>query len=99
MPGAADDEPQAVSDVPMPIAAIVRSIAELPTARPIDVRKSRLAIPLFFVGISFPAVNRLADYKSVETICHSTGGRAAWIESATSRLDRAGHMKFPRACR
>ena len=40
----ADDEPHADNEVLMPMAAIVRSIAELPTALPIDVRNSRRAI-------------------------------------------------------
>ncbi len=43
-PGEAEDEPQAVRVEPMPMAAIVFSIAEPPTARPMDARKSRLAI-------------------------------------------------------
>ena len=42
-PAAAEDEPQLASDVPMPMASIVRSIAEPPTARPTEVKKSRLA--------------------------------------------------------
>ena len=46
--GAADEEPQAFKAVPMPIAAIVRSIAEPPTARPTEARKSRLAIRVGF---------------------------------------------------
>jgi len=58
-PGAADDDPQALSDVPIPIAAIVRSIAELPTARPMEVRNSRLARLVFFVGMILSAA--LAD--------------------------------------
>jgi hypothetical protein len=41
MPGAAEDEPQLASEVPMPIAAIVLNIAELPTALPTAVRNSR----------------------------------------------------------
>jgi hypothetical protein len=41
VPGAADDDPQLASEVPMPIAAIVLNIAELPTARPTAVRNSR----------------------------------------------------------
>lgn len=41
---AADEEPQAFNVVPIPSAAIVRSIAEPPTARPTEARKSRLAI-------------------------------------------------------
>ena len=40
----ADEEPQALSVVPIPMAAIVRSIAEPPTARPTEARKSRLAM-------------------------------------------------------
>ncbi len=40
-PGAADDEPQAASEVPIPIAAIVRNIAEPPTALPMAVKNSR----------------------------------------------------------
>jgi hypothetical protein len=40
-PGAADDDPQLASEVPIPIAAIVLNIAELPTARPTAVRNSR----------------------------------------------------------
>jgi len=39
--GAADDDPQLASEVPMPIAAIVLNIAELPTALPTAVRNSR----------------------------------------------------------
>ena len=58
-PGAADDDPQALSVVPMPIASIVRNIAELPTARPIDVRKARLAIVLFFAVIFLSALSGL----------------------------------------
>ena len=46
--GAADEEPQALKVVPMPIAVIVRSIAEPPTARPTEARKSRLAIRVGF---------------------------------------------------
>lgn len=45
-PGAAEDEPQAESVVPIPIAAIVRSIAELPTALPTAVRNSRRLMSL-----------------------------------------------------
>lgn len=41
--GAAAEEPQLEIDVLTPIAAIVLNIAELPTARPIEVRNSRLA--------------------------------------------------------
>jgi len=41
VPGAAEDEPQLASEVPMPIAAIVLNIAELPTALPTAVRNSR----------------------------------------------------------
>ena len=40
-PGAAEDDPHALSEVPIPIAAIVRNIAELPTALPTAVRNSR----------------------------------------------------------
>lgn len=54
-PGAADDDPQALNEEPMPIAAIVLSIAELPTARPIEVRNSRLARLAFFVVIILSA--------------------------------------------
>ncbi|MDH3988723.1 MAG: hypothetical protein OEV34_06330, partial [Gammaproteobacteria bacterium] len=50
-PGAAEDDPQAARDVPIPIAAMVLSIAEPPTARPIDARKSRLAIRVVFKSI------------------------------------------------
>ena len=50
-PGAAEEDPQALRVVPIPIAIIVRSIAELPTARPIEVRKSRLAMLVFFAVI------------------------------------------------
>ncbi len=39
--GAADDDPQLASEVPMPIAPIVLNIAELPTALPTAVRNSR----------------------------------------------------------
>ena len=46
--GAADEEPQAFKVVAMPIAVIVRSIAEPPTARPMETRKSRLAIRVGF---------------------------------------------------
>ena len=60
VPGAAEDDPQAFNVVPIPIAIIVRSIAELPTARPIEVRKSRLAIELFFEVIVFSALAGLA---------------------------------------
>jgi hypothetical protein len=49
--GAADEEPQLASDVPIPIAAIVFNMAELPTARPIDVKKSRRAIRFCFAFI------------------------------------------------
>ena len=42
--GAAEDEPQADRDVPMPSAAIARSIADPPTALPIEARNSRRAI-------------------------------------------------------
>ena len=62
-PGAADDDPQAFNVVPIPIAAIVRNIAELPTARPIEVRKSRLAMVLFFVVIFSSAWCRLIHYR------------------------------------
>jgi hypothetical protein len=41
VPGAAEDEPQLASEVPMPIATIVLNIAELPTALPTAVRNSR----------------------------------------------------------
>jgi hypothetical protein len=47
---AADDEPQADSVLVMPIAAIALSIAEPPTARPIDSRNCRLAIGLSFIS-------------------------------------------------
>ena len=50
-PGAADDEPQAVSVEPIPMAAIVLNIAEPPTARPIDIRKS---LRLRFAAICSP---------------------------------------------
>lgn len=53
-PGDADDEPQAASEVLIPIAAIVRSIAELPTAFPIAVRNSRRAIFSFSELTQFP---------------------------------------------
>jgi len=43
-PGEAEEEPQADNVEPMPMAAIVLSMAEPPTALPIDARKSRLAI-------------------------------------------------------
>jgi len=48
VPGDADDDPQAESVVPIPIATMVLSIAEPPTARPIDARNSRrvLALPI-----------------------------------------------------
>lgn len=62
-PGAADEDPQALSDVPMPIAIIVRSIAELPTARPIEVRKSRLAMLVFFEVIFLSNDRRPTHYK------------------------------------
>jgi len=39
--GAAEDDPQLASDVPIPIAAIVLNIAEPPTALPMAVRNSR----------------------------------------------------------
>jgi hypothetical protein len=60
IPGAADEEPQLASDVPMPIAAIVFNMAELPTARPIDVRKSRRAIRFCvgFIGSYLICCNR-----------------------------------------
>lgn len=45
-PGAADDAPQLASEVPMPIAAIVLNIAELPTALPTAVRNSRRRNPV-----------------------------------------------------
>jgi hypothetical protein len=57
LPGAADEEPQADNDVPMPIAAIVRNMAELPTARPIEVRKSRRAIRSWLEVINSPSRN------------------------------------------
>lgn len=41
--GAADDDPHDETDVVMPIADIARSIAELPTVRPMAVKKSRRA--------------------------------------------------------
>ena len=63
-PGAAEEDPQAFRVVPMPIATIVRSIAELPTARPIEVRKSRLAMLLFFEVILLSIDRRLTHYKS-----------------------------------
>jgi hypothetical protein len=63
-PGAAEDDPQAFKVVPIPIAIIVRSIAELPTARPIDVRKSRLAILLFFEVILLPDCRQSDNYNS-----------------------------------
>ena len=53
---AADEEPQALSVVPMPIATIVRSIAEPPTARPTETRKSRLAIR---VGLDLISVAKI----------------------------------------
>jgi len=43
-PDAADDDPQLAVDAPRPIAIIVLSSAELPAARPIAVRNSRLAM-------------------------------------------------------
>jgi hypothetical protein len=51
-PGAADDDPQLVVAAPRPIAIIVLSIAELPAARPIAVRKSRLARRFLFTAIA-----------------------------------------------
>jgi hypothetical protein len=62
-PAAADDDPQAPSVVPMPMAAIVRSTAELPTARPMEVRKSRRAMLAFLLGIFLSTVHWLNDYK------------------------------------
>jgi hypothetical protein len=62
-PLAAEDDPQAFSVVPIPIAAIVLSIAELPTARPIEVRKSRLAMPLFFIAMFVPAIRPPTHYR------------------------------------
>jgi len=41
VPEAAEDDPQLASDVPIPIAAMVLNIAELPTALPMAVRNSR----------------------------------------------------------
>jgi len=41
VPGAAEDDPQLASEVPIPIAAMVRNIAEPPTALPMAVRNSR----------------------------------------------------------
>ena len=43
-PPAAEEEPQLVDAVAMPIATMVRSIAVLPTALPTEVRNSRRAI-------------------------------------------------------
>ena len=40
----AEEDPQATATVLMPIAVMVRSIEALPTARPIEVRKSRRPI-------------------------------------------------------
>ena len=42
---AADDEPQAATEVLIPRASIARSIAEPPAALPIEVRNSLRAIP------------------------------------------------------
>ena len=42
---AADEEPQAEIEVPIPIAAMARNIAEPPTALPMAARNSRRAIP------------------------------------------------------
>ena len=53
-PGAADDDPQPATVLPIPIANMVRNMAEPPTARPTDARKSRLAIrglPELIVGL------------------------------------------------
>ena len=58
-PGAADDEPQLANEVPIPIAAIVLNMAELPTARPTDVRNSRRAIRLLVEVMQGP---RCSDY-------------------------------------
>jgi hypothetical protein len=44
--GAADDEPQLESEIPIPIAAIVLNIAELPTALPTALRNSRRLMSL-----------------------------------------------------
>lgn len=46
---AADDEPHAETAVPIPIASIVRNMAEPPTALPTAVRNSRRAIPDFLL--------------------------------------------------
>jgi hypothetical protein len=48
---AADDEPHADKDELMPSAAIVRSIADPPTALPMEVRNSRRAIFCSFACI------------------------------------------------
>jgi len=42
---AADEEPQAEIEVPIPIAAMARNMAEPPTALPMAARNSRRAIP------------------------------------------------------
>ena len=53
VPGAeaADEEPQAEIDVPMPIAAIARNIAEPPTALPMAARNSRRGMPRYLSGM------------------------------------------------
>jgi len=59
LPGAAVDDPQLASDVPIPIAAIVWSNAELPAALPMAVRNSRRFISLCS-DVMLPRPARLA---------------------------------------
>lgn len=62
-PDWADEEPHAASELLIPMAAIVRNIAELPTAFPIEVRNSRRAMRFFspVIIIKFPG---LAEFVS-----------------------------------
>lgn len=72
--GAADEEPQAFKAVPMPIAAIVRSIAEPPTALPMEVRKSRLAI-----RVGFDFIRSWARWLVLATVFYIATGSVEYL--------------------
>lgn len=103
-PGAdcAEDDPHAASDVLIPIAAIVRNIAEPPTALPIAVRNSRRAIR-FSLLLMFshhqlpePACRRLSlHYRRAPLEHRDPLNLFAALFNVISELDNELLTKFP----
>lgn len=70
-PPDADDDPQAARLPPRPMAAMVRSIADVPAARPMDARNSRRRTnPSFLVMLSPP--NRMPSRSTADTTSITT---------------------------